>query len=182
MLHASFARVVTLAALVAVAGCSDVAAPTSRLAPGNASLGLGDPPPPPVSGDAFLEFSIAPAIDGSDEESTTCSAAAATSVKFQYFLNTQRTNAFLHIRVDGQGLDASVHQTNNKLTAKGTLTGPGFTFAITNALSGDIIESEVNFPSAVNFQVTGKLTVGTTTCAANANVSVQLQGEEEEPN
>jgi|SRR6185436_4528172 len=163
---------VTVAAAALFAACSDVStAPTKALHPGVASLDRsGDPPPPPVAADGSAEFS---AFFG-DDDGTTCNANTTFNFSYQYLQNKNDNNAFLHIRVDGQGLDVSIHQTKNKLTANGTVTGAGFTFDINDAVSGNIMTEGSGAPSTVTVNLTGKLQTNEGTCFANATLTAHL--------
>jgi len=167
--------------LLATASCSDQSVlPVSTIAPTQALKDReGDPPPPPVAGDGFADFSAflgdAEALQSAD----VCSASDSFQLAFEYLLNKPGNNAFLHLRVDGRALDVSAHQTDKKLDVKGTITGPGFTFDIQQTLGGSIINGETRVPSTVSFQLVGKLTkTSGFTCTANANLTVHLSSSD----
>ena len=156
------------------AACGDRAIlPTSPLHTGAASHDLGNPPPPPVGGDGRAELDV-----GSDEDgslATACSAHESFDFAYEYFVNKALNNAFVHIHIDNQGLDAAIHQTHKKIDAHGTLTGPGFVFTITDALGGNIFNGEGGgVPNSVTVNLTGQLTTGETTCTANATLTLEL--------
>ncbi len=175
MRRTSLASLVTVVAAVMVAACGDRApTPMSPLVSSTASLDRGNPPPPPVAGNAFMDFDIFSSEDAS--EAGTCGAEGNNvSVKFSYVFNKPENNAVLHLGLDGKGTDATVHQTDKKLDAHGTLTGTDFSFKIKDAVAGSIIDAETRFPFIVTFNLTGTLTNEFGTCNANAVVTVQLQ-------
>jgi hypothetical protein len=165
-------RIIPLLAAAALLGaCADqtVAPPVSSIQPTTAVRGLGNPPPP-VARDGFAEFD---AFLGDNSENT-CSAHDSFSFSYEYLVNKPGNNAFLHIRVDGRGLDVAIHQTNKKVDAKGTIVGPGFSFDIGNVVGGAIINEEQHVPSNVSLQLTGKLTTETGVCTVNATLNAQL--------
>jgi hypothetical protein len=162
---------VPLAAAALVAACYDApVAPNSSLRPTSA-LFDGDPPPPPVSGDGFADFTAFPATDAE----TDCSVHDSFTFAYEYFNNTPNTNAYLHMRIDGNGLDVAVHETTKKITAKGTLTRPDFSFRIDDVLDGTIMNKASGIPGRVVLQLSGQLTLTDgTTCVANATLTAQL--------
>jgi len=164
--------IIPLAAAALVAACYDApSTPTaSLLTPGPALLD-GIPPPPPATGDGFADFDATPATDAE----TDCSVHDSFTFGYEYFNNTPNTNAYLHIRVDGNGLDVSVHETTKKITANGTLTRPGYSFQINDVLDGTIMNKASGVPARVVLQLTGQLTLTDgTTCVANATLAAQL--------
>ena len=165
--------IIPFAAAALVAACYDApAAPSSSLRPASA-LFDGDPPPPPVSGDGFADFTASEATDNSGSE---CQASALFKFDYDYFNNPQEDgNAYLHMRIDGNGLDIAVHQTEKKITAKGTLTQPDFSFRIDEVLAGTITNKE-SVPETVRLSLSGQLTLTDgTTCAATATLSATLK-------
>src|SRR5689334_2703356 len=111
-----------------VAGCGERAVmPSSPLAPG-ARSNAGTPPPPPIAGDGFADLDVFSPDEGSSPAA--CAANTSFSFAYNYFKNGTDYNAFLHMFINGPGLDVSIHQTSNKLDGKGSITGPGFTFTI----------------------------------------------------
>jgi hypothetical protein len=153
-------------------GCGERAiVPTSPLTPRAALLDDGTPPPPPISGDGSLSFDASRATDGSSAGD--CSAVATIPLSFHYLANNPGNNEFLHLDF-GPGPNVDVHQTDNGIDTKGTITGPGFTFMITNTLKGDISAPHGQAPSSVFLVLQGTLTVGDVTCTANASVTVTL--------
>ena len=164
--------------LLATASCSDQSVlPVSSLAPTQALKDReGDPPPPPVAGDGFADFSAFLGDAEAFQSSEGCSAFDSFQLAFEYLLNKPGNNAFLHLRVDGRALDVSAHQTDKKpVDVKGTITGPGFRFDIQQTLGGSIMTGETRLPSTVTFQLVGKLTkTSGFTCTANANLTVHL--------
>jgi hypothetical protein len=162
---------IPLAAAAIVAACSDVPSAPASLRPGPAHLSReGDPPPPPVSGDGSADFD---AFVGDNSE-TACTAHDSFNFSYQYLKNSN-TNTYLHITVEGRGLDVAVHETENKLTAKGTLNGPGFTFKIDDAVGGTLSDKVSRVPPRVTIQLTGTLTTSEgETCTASAVLRAQL--------
>jgi len=164
--------------LLAAASCGDQSVlPVSSLAPTSALKDReGDPPPPPVAGDADAFLSVY-SFDGGDFQSTAdpCEASSSFQFAYKYLLNKPENSAFLHLRSD-RGMDVSAHQTDKKLDVKGTLSGSDFTFQITETLEGDIIAPETRVPSTVSFLLVGKLTTEAGTCTANATLTVYLDG------
>src|SRR5262249_18642015 len=153
-------------------GCGERAVtPTSPLTPRAASHDDGTPPPPPASGGGTLDFSASDASDGSLADA--CSVSAAIPMTFHYFANSTNNNEFLHLDF-GDGPDVRVHQTSTNLTAKGTITTPAFTFTIDHAVGGNISAVEGGTPKSVTISVQGTLTVGNTTCTANATLTAIL--------
>src|SRR5262249_52436119 len=137
--------VLTLAAVTVAAGCGDVSTvPTSSLHPTVALLS-GDPPPPPVGARGFADFD-AFFDDASD---VACSAHVTFNFSYQYFLNAPGNNSFLHIQTD-LGDKVDIHQTNKKIDANGSITGPGFTFNIQNVVGGTIRDPEERVPGRVS--------------------------------
>jgi hypothetical protein len=122
-----------------------------------------------------LDFDASNSTDASSADN--CSVSATIPMTFHYFANNTNNNEFLHINF-GDGPDVRVHQTSTTLTAKGTITGTGFTFTIANALSGDISAPKGVAPPSVTVQVQGTLTVGNTTCTANATLTAILSQPE----
>ena len=164
--------IIPFAAAALVAACYDnpSAPPSSLLTPRSALLD-GLPPPPPATGDdGFATFDVTPATDAE----TDCSVHDQFGFAYEYLNNSQNTNAFLHIRVDGNGLDVAVHETTKKITANGTLTRPTFSFQINDVLDGTIFNKEPGVPDRVSLTLTGVLTVNGETCAANATLTAQL--------
>ena len=159
------------------AGCGERAAlPSSPLSPGAASRQAGTPPPPPISGDGFADLDVF-RDDGSSDEATECSAHVSFPFSYEYFVNNPGKNAFLHIHLDGHGLDVAIHQTNKKLDVKGDLTGTGFTFSVADALGGEITDPEHPVLTHVTLQLTGTLTHAGTSCTANATLTASLVSE-----
>jgi hypothetical protein len=152
-------------------GCGERAAlPSSPLSPGAASHDIGTPPPPPISGDGRADLDVF----AGDNSSTDCSASVSFPFAFEYFVNNPGKNAFLHMHVDGQGLDVAVHQTNKKIDTKGDLSGPGFTFSIQNTLGGEITSSAHPVLNTIVLQLSGTLTQDGHTCTANATLTASL--------
>ena len=165
--------IIPFAAAALVAACFDAppAAPSSLLTPRSAAHDEGIPPPPPASGEGAADFSASPATDAEID----CSVSNATfNFAYDYFNNTPDGNAYLHIRVDGNGLDVAVHETTKKITANGTLTRPEFTFQINDVLDGTIFNKAPGVPDRVSLALTGVLTVNGETCVANATLTAQL--------
>jgi hypothetical protein len=155
------------------AGCGERAImPTSSLTPGAAAHDAGTPPPPPAAGTGDAELDVGSTVDGSS--ATTCSANESFVFAYEYFVNKTLNNAFLHIHIDDQGLDAAIHQTNQMIDAHGNLTGQGFVFTITNALGGNIFNGEGGTPHSVTVNLTGELNTGEGTCTANATLTLFL--------
>ena len=169
---------IPLAAAALVAACSDAPSTPARslLTPRPALLD-GLPPPPTVSGDGFADFSASPATDAE----TDCSVQDTFAFAYEYFNNLTDQNAFLHIRVDGNGLDVAVHETTKKITANGTLTRPTFTFRIDDVLDGTIFNKASGVPDRVVLNLTGVLTVNGETCVANATLTARLTGVDQTP-
>ena len=163
--------ILPFAAAALVAACYDApSTPTSSLRPASA-LFDGDPPPPPASGDGFADFNASPATDAEID----CSVHDSFTFAYEYFNNSPNTNAYLHIRVDGNGLDVSVHETTKKITATGTLTRPDFSFQINDVLDGTITNKASGVPGRVVLTLTGLLTTAAgETCVANATLTAQL--------
>jgi hypothetical protein len=154
------------------AGCGERAImPTSPLTPGVASHDLGTPPPPPVGGDGRAELDVNDASDGSS--ATACGGSFTFPFTYDYFVNKNGYNAFLHFFVNGQGLDASIHQTANKIGGNGTFSGPGFSFTIAT-VTGTITNENNTRPNSVTVALTGQFSDGVTTCAANATLTADL--------
>src|SRR5262245_43810812 len=171
---------IPLAAAALAVACSDAAftPPSSLLTPGS-SLREALPPPPTVSGDGFADFSASEASDASE---IACPAVRDTfSFAYDYLNNAPNTNAFLHIRVDGNGLDIAVHETTKKITANGTLNRPTFSFQINDVLDGTITNRETGVPGRVVLQLAGLLTVDGQTCVANATLTAQLTEGKQPP-
>jgi hypothetical protein len=170
--------IIPFAAAALVAACYDApAAPRSSLRPASA-LFDGDPPPPPATGDGFADFDAFPATDAE----TDCSVHDSFTFGYEYFNNTPNSNAYLHIRVDENGLDVSVHETTKKITANGTLTRPGYSFQINEVLDGTIMTKASGVPARVALSLTGQLTLTDgTTCVANATLTAQLADIQQPP-
>ena len=173
--------IIPLAAAALVAACYDVpSTPTASLrTPGPARLDA-IPPPPPASSDGFADFSASPATDAE----TDCSVSHDLfKFEYQYFNNSPSTNAYLHITVDGNGLDISVHETTKKITANGTLTRPAYTFQINDVREGTtIMDKAPGVPASVVLLLTGQLTLADgTTCVANATFLGRLTDIIEQP-
>jgi hypothetical protein len=165
--------IIPLAAAALVAACYDApSTPTASLqTPGPARLDA-IPPPPPASGEGFGDFT---AFEATDASETTCSVHDTFTFAYEYFDSGTDNNAYLHIRVDGNGLDVAVHETTKKITANGTLTRPGFTFQINDVVDGTIFNKEPGVPDRVSLSLTGQLTLTDgTTCVANATLTAQL--------
>ena len=153
-------------------GCGERAVtPTSTLTPREASHDDATPPPPPATGGGSLDFSASDASDGSSADA--CAVTATLQMNYRYFANSTNNNEFLHIDFGG-GPDVRIHQTSSTLTAKGTIAAPGFTFTIDHAVGGDISALEGGAPKSVTVSVQGTLTVGNTTCTANATLTAIL--------
>src|SRR5262249_5413344 len=135
--------IIPLAAAVLVAACSDAPSVPSKslLAPRSAVLDEGLPPPPPAGGDGRADFDAFPAADAS--EIACPSVHDSFDFAYEYFNNSPDLNAYLHIRVDGNGLDVAVHETDKKITAKGTLDRPTFSFRIDDVVKGTIANGEL---------------------------------------
>jgi hypothetical protein len=161
-------------------GCGERAInPTSPLSPRAASLDLGNPPPPPVAGDGRADLDV---FQGDDSQAASCSGHTTFTFAWDYFVNKQGNNAFLHIRIDGQGLDVSVHQTDKKVDAHGDITAPGFDFSINDVISGGIIDQETHVPGRVVLNLVGTFTDEEgNTCTANATLTASLNGNEPPP-
>ena len=173
-------RLIVPAVVAALAvGCGERAfTPTSPLTPGAASLDLGNPPPPPVAGDGRADLDV---FSG-DNSATSCQGHTSFTFAWDYFVNAPGNNAFLHIRIDGQGLDVSIHQTNKKVDAHGDITAPGFDFSINDVISGGIIDQESHVPGRVVLNLVGTFTDGEgNTCTANATLNASLNGNEPPP-
>jgi hypothetical protein len=155
------------------AGCGERAImPTSPLTPGVAAHDAGTPPPPPISGAGDAELDVFSAGDASS--ATDCSGSFSFPFSFDYFVNNNGNNAFLHLRADGQGLDASIHETDTKIDGHGNLSGVGFNFSIIAVLAGTITNEHGTLPGTVTLQLTGQFTNGGTTCTANATLTANL--------
>ncbi len=156
-------------------GCGERSlTPTSPLSPGAASLAFGNPPPPPVSGGGRADLDV---FDGESSLAASCDAHTTFTFSWDYFVNKPGNNAFLHITIDGHGHDVSIHQTNKKIDVKGDISGAGFTFSISDAISGGIMDSESHVPSNILLQLTGQLkTDDGATCTANATLHASLTG------
>ena len=162
---------IPLAAAALAAACYDApSTPASSLTPRSSSRDETLPPPPPASGEGFADFSASPATDAE----TDCSVHDTFTFAYDYFNNGPDGNAYLHIRVDGNGLDVAVHETTKKITANGTLTRPTFTFRIDDVLDGTIFNKAPGVPDRVSLSLTGVLTVNGETCVANATLTAQL--------
>ena len=164
--------IIPFAAAALVAACFDSpsAPPSSLLTPRPAVLHDGLPPPPPAGGDGFADFSASPPSDAEID----CSVHDTFTFAYDYFNNGPDGNAYLHIRVDGNGLDVAVHETTKKITANGTLTRPTFSFQINDVLDGTIFNKAAGVPDRVSLTLAGVLTVNGETCAANATLNAQL--------
>ena len=162
--------------LLAAASCSDQSVlPTSSLAPSGALKDVGDPPPPPVAGDGFAFLS--PALDDSEDA---CSISDSFSFSYKYFVNKPAHNAHLQMDITAPGHDGEVsgHETDKKIDAKGTLSGPGYTFVIKQTLGGSLMGSETRLVSTAFFQLVGELTTEAGKCTANLNLTAQLTSED----
>lgn len=56
----------------------------------------------------------------------------------------------------------------------GVIVGPGFTFQISDATGGSIIDSELHIPNSVTILLIGTLTTETTSCQATATLTASL--------
>jgi len=164
---------VTIIAAALVAACSDrAAAPTSPIRPGDAaSFVAGNPPPPPVVGDGSADLTIS----GTDDSALDCSASASFLFAYEYFLSKTGNNSWVHLSLNGPGLDVAIHETQKKIDARGDLSGAGFTFSITDALSGHIINPDQRVPDHIVVQLTGTLTTDQGSCTGNATFTATLQ-------
>jgi hypothetical protein len=174
---------------VALSACSDRASlPTSPVHPTGPSYDLfGDPPPPPIgSSDGFADFSTE-SFDLSSAsvrkqvsvvDTPPCEAATSFHFAYMYFVNKPDNNAFLHINPDDPSKNVEIHQTDKKIDAHGVIVGPGFTYTITGAIGGAIVNPDEHVPGAVNVQLTGVLhtDVGAS-CQTTANLAASLSGE-----
>ena len=161
----------TVAAAVLLTACADRAAdPTAPLRPTTASRDLGTPPPPPVAGEGRADFEAFPSSDSE----LACSASSEFNFSYEYLANNPGNNAYLHVRFNGHGLDIAIHQTNQKIDAKGDVTIDDFSFLIKNVLSGNIIDPAHDVPTSVTLHLTGKLTTDGGTCNANAALVLNL--------
>jgi len=160
-----------LAAAALISACADQPlAPSRSMQPTSAERALGNPPPPPVARSGFGEFDAFL----EDNSEMACAAHNSFTFTYEYLVNKPVTNAFLHIHVDGEKSNVTVHQTEKKIDANGTLVGPGFTFDIDKVIAGSIIGVEEHIPASAYLQLTGKLTTETGTCTANATLALQL--------
>ena len=162
--------------LFTAASCGDQSLlPTSSLAPSSALRDVGDPPPPPVADDGFAFLS--PAFDDSEDA---CSVSDSFAFSYRYFVNKTAHNAHLQMDITEPGHDGEVsaHQTDRKIDARGTLSGPGYTFVIKETLGGSLMGSETRLVSTAFFQLVGDLTTEAGTCTANLNLTAQLTDEE----
>jgi len=158
--------------LLATASCGDQSLlPTSSIAPSSALRDVGDPPPPPVAGDGFAFLS--PAFDDSE---AACSISDSFSFSYKYFVNKTAHNAHLQMDITeaGHDGDVSAHETDKKIDAKGTLSGPGYTFVIKQTLGGSLMGSETRLVSTAFLQLVGELTTEAGTCTANLNLQANL--------
>jgi hypothetical protein len=164
--------IIPFAAAALVAACYDTpSAPPSSLLAHRPAVLDGIPPPPPASGEGFADFDASPATDAE----TDCSVHDTFTFAYDYFNNGPNTNAYLQLRVDGNGLDVLVHETTKQITANGTLTRPGYSFQINDVFAGTITNKESGVPGRVVLSLTGVLTTDTgETCVANATLSAQL--------
>jgi hypothetical protein len=166
--------IIPLAAAALVAACYDAPSTPSAslLTPRSPAALDGIPPPPPASGEGFGDFTAFEAADASQSD---CSVHDTFTFAYEYFDSGTDNNAYLHIRVDGNGLDVAVHETTKKITANGTLTRPDFTFRINDVVDGTIFNKEPGVPDRVSLSLTGQLTLTDgTTCVANATLTAQL--------
>jgi hypothetical protein len=178
-------------ALFAVA-CSDSATgvPSSLRPTGSASAEAGNPPPPPFTGDGRGDLTF------DDEGSSFAAVARATAsatgrslsqcdpppadvqlaFTFSYLVNQPGSNGFLHLNPDDESRQITIHQTDKKLDAHGTIAGPGFTFTITDATGGDgIFGSESRTSDVFEVDVTGVVTFADgSKCTASAQLSGTL--------
>ena len=174
--------IIPFAAAALVAACYDnPSAPPSSLLTPRSALRDGLPPPPPATGeDGFADFSASPATDAEID----CSVSHDTfGFAYEYLNNSQNTNAYLHIRVDGNGLDVAVHETTKKITATGTLTRPTYTFQINDVVDGTTLPiQDVGAPPRVLLRFLGQLTLADgTTCLAVGTFSGQLGKTQDVP-
>jgi hypothetical protein len=158
-------------------GCGERAfTPTSPLSPSAASLDLGNPPPPPVAGDGRADLDV---FSGDNSSATSCQGHTSFTFAWDYFVNGPGNNAFLHIRIDGQGLDVAIHQTDKKVDAHGDITAPGFDFSINNVISGGIIDPETHVPNRIVLNLVGTFTDEEgNVCTANATLHASLDGKD----
>src|SRR5262245_17207869 len=173
--------IIPFAAAALVAACYDAssAPPSSLLAPRSAVHDEGIPPAPPVSGDGFANFDASGATDASEIGCPT--VHDSFNFAYDYFNNGPKTNAYLHIRVDGNGLDVSVHETTKKITANGTLNRPTFSFQIDEVLDGTIATEAAGVPRGAVLTLAGVLTVDGQSCPATATFTAQLTGVKPPP-
>ena len=173
--------ILPLAAAALAAACYDApSTPTASLLTPRSPASLdGIPPPPPVSGEGFGDFT---ATDATDNSETSCPTVHDNfTFAYDYLENSPDQNAYLHIRVDGNGLDIAVHETDKKITAKGTLTRPTFSFQINDVLDGTIFNKAEGAPQSVTLSLAGVLTVDGQSCAATATFIARLSDIIDQP-
>jgi len=188
-----------LATAVLLAACSDSVTAPKSVHPTDASFALkGNPPPPPVVSEGFVDGDITPdaglvaangfAIRKNDVSGANCTTGAHIDfpIQYSYFANKEDLNAILRFGPIGDQHQVTIHQTFNqdltskKIDAHGTLDGPDFQFNIDDATAGAIInpDQEGRVPFAANVEVTGTLVTQTGSCHASGRLNVFLRGND----
>jgi hypothetical protein len=172
-----FSSVVAIVSVaVFAAACADgtTAIPSSSLRPTGHISAAGNPPPPPLTGrgdgellpdDFSDEFSSAASVgattNGSGKSalpSCTLPGTVDLDYAFDYLINKQDNNAFVHLDPDNQK-QITIHQHGDKLDAHGTIVGTGFTFAIGDVTDGSIIGEGGGVVGSFFLRVTGIVTL-----------------------
>src|SRR3954452_18563019 len=121
-----------LATAVLLAACSDSVTAPKSVHPTDASFALkGNPPPPPVVSDGFVDADIVPdellaaangfAIRKNDVGGTSCAAPARADfpIQYSYFANKEDLNAILRFGPVDDPHQVTIHQTfDQNLTTK----------------------------------------------------------------
>ncbi|MFI5229642.1 MAG: hypothetical protein ACHQWU_11270 [Gemmatimonadales bacterium] len=176
-----------IAAAFLMAACSDVSAvPSSPLGAQGPAFELGNPPPPPLSGGVSLSFDAGDSFDASiaadvvgDVPPGPCRASELLNFTYDFLVNPPGNNAFLHLRGGDDAHLVTIHQTDSKLDAHGTIVGDGFTFDISDATDGSIVDIGHHGERLVSVSLSGTLTTSDgASCQASANLSGHLGGGE----
>ncbi len=171
-------RLLTIVVLAAfVVGCSDkVTTAPQSLHPSAASRDFGTPPPPPLTGDGFGDLSTiggeaaAIATGGPSAAPLVCSESTPLTYHFSFVTSQPGDNMVAELQFeDPLSGHVSIHQApNHGVDAQGIISGPGFSFRITNVNSGTL--DEFSFDLFVD----GVLTTPAGSCSTAAHLTGSL--------
>lgn len=153
---------------VILVGCNEPTTMPVQPYASRPELDLGTPPPPPISGDgdATLDLGLSAQSTMLGAAATSCSAATNFAFTDSYFMNDPANDQWVHINPLDAGRNVSIHQSQNKIDAVGSIVAPDFTFRITKTNGGRLI------PGSFSVSVHGVLTFSTgASCETDGNLS-----------